>query len=479
MTGLALAGGTPAAATAAAPSSALYRAVWRFHFYAGLLVLPFMILLAVTGAIYLFKDEIEGVVYRPYHTVEARPGAAPLDPDRLAAKALVAYPGARVMSYRPAPEETASAQIGVRTATGERLNVYVDPFDGRVLGATPHKGTVMWIVRRVHSLDYFGPVANGLIEVVAGWAVVLVATGFYLWWPRRQSGGVVTVRGRLARRVFWRDLHAVTGAFAGLLIAFLALSGLPWSVFWGKQVNQITAAAGLGYPAGLYAGVPTSEPVTSHADHLGHTAWTLETAPMPASPPSTAAAIGLDRAVAVFKALGLPKGYVVTLPAGERGVYTAAVYPDDIAQQRVVHLDQYTGRPLLDLRLADYGTAARAIEWGIGLHMGQPFGLANQLIMLAACLAIVLMSVSALVMWWKRRPKGSLGAPPAPRDQRILRGLLAIMGLVGVAFPLTGLSLLIALAIDWLLARPRRAQVAAALALALLGVADLARPMMA
>ena len=38
--------------------SALYRAVWRWHFYAGLIVLPFMILIAVTGALYLFKDEI-------------------------------------------------------------------------------------------------------------------------------------------------------------------------------------------------------------------------------------------------------------------------------------------------------------------------------------------------------------------------------------------------------------------------------------
>ena len=61
---------------------------------------------------------------------------------------------------------------------------------------------------------------------------MLIATGFYLWWPRPQRrGGVITVRGTPRRRVFWRDLHAVSGAFAGLVIGFLALTGMPWSAF--------------------------------------------------------------------------------------------------------------------------------------------------------------------------------------------------------------------------------------------------------
>jgi hypothetical protein len=38
--------------------NALYRAVWRWHFYAGLLVIPFLMALAITGCIYLFDDEI-------------------------------------------------------------------------------------------------------------------------------------------------------------------------------------------------------------------------------------------------------------------------------------------------------------------------------------------------------------------------------------------------------------------------------------
>lgn len=37
-----------------------YRAVWRWHFYAGIFCIPFVVVLAISGAIYLFKADIEG-----------------------------------------------------------------------------------------------------------------------------------------------------------------------------------------------------------------------------------------------------------------------------------------------------------------------------------------------------------------------------------------------------------------------------------
>ena len=39
--------------------SALYRTIWRWHFYAGLFCIPFVLWLALTGSIYLFKPQVE------------------------------------------------------------------------------------------------------------------------------------------------------------------------------------------------------------------------------------------------------------------------------------------------------------------------------------------------------------------------------------------------------------------------------------
>jgi uncharacterized iron-regulated membrane protein len=312
----------------------------------------------------------------------------------------------------------------------------------------------MLLIRKIHSLDYFGWVANRVIELVAGWAIVLVVSGIYLWWPRNKGVGVFRIRSGAVKRPFWRDLHAVTGLYTGAFIVFLSITGLPWSGFWGDKVNTYVNAAGIGYPTGYWENVPVSTVPMKEA--MTEVNWTMENAPMPEStlPESTvsgAPAFSLAQAVAVFDQLGIAKGYAVDLPQSPEAVYTASVYPDNIADERIIHLDQYSGKILFDAGFNDLGAGGKAIEWGVSVHMGQEYGLINQLVMAGACLAIVLMCVSATIMWWKRRPKGSLGAPRYPSDYRVAKGALVILAVLGVAFPLVGLSIIVALAIDLLL----------------------------
>ena len=259
---------------------------------------------------------------------------------------------------------------------------------------------------------------------------------------------MISVRATPGARMFWRDLHAVTGALVGAIIFFLAITGLPWSGFWGANLNKYADQYGFGYPAQFWSEVPKSD---EHAGHvMTQTSWSLENTPMPESMVSSGAPIGLDKAVAIFDGLKIRKGYLIDLPQDGEGVYSASIFPDQVADERVIHLDQYSGEPLFDGGFAELGGVGKAIEFGISVHQGQEFGLINQLVMLIACLAIILMAVSAIVMWWKRRPQGVLGAPRYPADYRIPRTILIIACAVGLLFPLVGLSLVAALAIDFL-----------------------------
>ncbi|MDP4023040.1 PepSY domain-containing protein [Methylobacterium sp. NEAU 140] len=437
------------AAVAAAPAArpareALYRAAWRWHFYAGLLCLPFLVLLSATGALYLFKDEINGTLLSARTTVAAR-ATAPLGSDRLIFNAGEAVPDGVPLTYTDPASPTAAAVVAVSEG-GRRVLVYLDPYTGDVLDRLDRDGELFMVVRRLHSLAYFGPVANGLVEVVAGFTVILVATGAYLWWPRGQGGGIVTVRGTPRRRVWWRDVHAVTGLVAGGGLLFLALTGLPWSIWWGDQVRTLSNAAGLGQPRALWAGKPVSAvPMGAVLDTAG---WAMEDAPVPRSAPAASPEIGVDRAAAILAGLGMPRGYELALPVGPAGVYAAAAYPRDVRAQRMVSLDRYTGQPLVDVRFADLGPVARLIQYGIGIHKGEHWGRANQLAMLAFCLATILLSVTAATMWWKRRPAGGLGVPPWPRDRRAAAWVTAIVLGLGALFPLTGLAILAMLGLD-------------------------------
>lgn len=437
-------GGIRRPASPKPPASDLYRAVWRWHFYAGLLILPFMITLAMSGGLYLYRAEIDRWWQADLLTVPVQDRAA-LPPTALVASALDMVPGVAV-KYTDPPYADSSAEITVATESG-RMAVYVDPFDGLVLGAMPDRSTLMWTVRKLHSFKYFGPYARYIIEIAAGWSVLLVLTGIWLWWPRGQRGGVVTIRGNASRRVFWRDTHAVTGIFVGGFIVFLAVTGMPWSGVWGGKVNEWANGRNFGYPDGVRVNLPMSG---QKLDGIAKTSWTLEQAQIPETPhiPAGAAPASLDQAVARLTALGLHRGFSVALPGTPTGVYSGSVYPEDLAQQRVVHLDQYSAEPLLDVSYGDYGPAGRALEWGINTHLGQTYGAANRLVLAMACAGIVLLAGSAAVMWWKRRPSGALGVPPMSADPRVFRGLIALLAVGGVVFPLVGASLLVMLALD-------------------------------
>ena len=308
----------PSAETSDTGAVTLYRAIWRWHFYAGLVSVPFMILLAVTGSLYLFKAEINHTVFAFRNVVPIR-GDAMLTPGRLADTALAAVPGTRLASYTEPATPTGSALVTLKGDRGKTL-VYLDPYTGRVLDTVDAGSEFMFVTRKLHSLVYFGNTASYLVEAVGGFALILVVTGFYLWWPRRQTGGVVTLRGTPQRRVWWRDLHAVTGAFAGVLIFFLAFTGLPWSKFWGAHLQGYASQAGIGYPPALWDNVPTSGATT--ADVTTGPGWVAADAPVPTSRVSTAAAITLDQAVAAAHGLGITRGFEMAVPGDATGVYT-------------------------------------------------------------------------------------------------------------------------------------------------------------
>lgn len=449
-----------------AAASSLYRRVWRWHFYAGLVCLPFLVLLALTGALYLFRDPIESLLHARLRFVDpvATHG---IDPEDLVASAVAAVPGTPVR-FIAARNPGRSAEVGIETSAGT-VAVYLDPASGRILGSLPDDARPMEWVKGLHSLTLAGPVANHWIEIVAGWSIVLVVSGVFLWWPR-SAGTACRLRGRPAQRTWWRDLHALTGITAAAGILFLAVTGMPWSAFWGEHFGRLTAGWGVGAPQYVWGKPDSAHPLAT----LGEVPWALQQVPVPSSDrharhatpapapmPAPAKAellpapsIGLNEAMRTFARLGVPPGTPVALPAGPLDVYSAMRLDERVQEERVVHLDRYSGAVLADVGYRDYGVAALASAWGVSLHTGRQFGWTNRLVMLAACLSILALAASAAVMWWKRRPRGRLEAPPRREGDRAAAGAVAVAAVLGLLYPLLGASMLAALLLDTVV--PRR-----------------------
>ncbi|MFJ2365548.1 PepSY-associated TM helix domain-containing protein [Pseudomonas sp. NPDC087697] len=439
------------------PKVSFYNLAWRWHFYAGLFVAPFMVMLALTGIVYLFKPQLDPLMYGSLLNVPA--GHHTLSADELLRRVKEAYPQGRIKQYLPPVNAERSAQFVVQNA-GSELNVFIDPYHADVLGEQDAKKNLQAIARAIHGELMIGTVGDRLVELAAGWGVVLVVSGVFLWWPRGRTGaGILWPRFSSRGRVLWRDLHAVTGFWGAAFLLVMLLSGMTWTGFWGKQYAEVWNR----FPAAMWDNVPKSDQEARSLNTATRQTvpWAMENTPMPMSGDhaehmahnggSTAPAaptISLQDVQDIAVQRQVEPGYSITFPTTASGVFTIAVFADDPRNDATLHVDQYSGEVLADVRWQQYGNVARATEMGVMLHEGKLFGPFNQIVVLLICLMILLSAISGVVIWWKRRPQGKLGVPPLRHDLPTWKTGVVIILALAVIFPLVGASLIVVWVLD-------------------------------
>lgn len=440
------------------PNVSFYNLAWRWHFYAGLFVAPFMMVLSLTGIVYLFKPQLDTLMYSDLLTVE--PAHHPLSADVQQQRVLDAYPDVLISKYLPPVNAQSSAQFVVKQ-DGRDVNLFIDPYNGKILGTQDASNNLQAMARELHGELMIGTPGDRLVELAAGWGIVLVVSGLYLWWPKgRSSAGVLWPRFSARGRILWRDLHAVTGFWGAVALLFMLLSGMTWTGLWGKAYADVWNT----FPAAMWNAVPTSE---KHAGDLNTASvqtvpWAMENTPMPVSSGEhaehmnhagmssapAAPAITLQQVVDIARARKIEPGYSITQPKTADGVFTVSVFADDPHNDATLHVDQYSGKVLADVRYDDYSAVSKATELGVMLHEGKMFGWLNQLVILFICLMVLLSSVSGIVIWWKRRPQNGFGVPPLRHDLPRWKIATAVMITLGVAFPLVGISMLVVWLLD-------------------------------
>ncbi len=425
--------------------AAFYRMIWRWHFYAGLFIIPFVLLLSVTGAFYLFKPQVERWEERSFQNL---PTANAVSPDKQVAAALAAYPGTRFNSYRLPERPGDAAMIHVAGAQGRSMqDIFVSP-QGTVLGSIAPEDRLMEIDKDIHGQLLLGKRGSWLVELAASWGIVLVLTGLYLWWPRSTGlAGVLWPRLGKGKRMFWRDLHAVTGFWISGLVLVLLTTGLPWAGLWGSAFKTVRTELGWvkgeqDWTLGGEAPSPAGDP---HAEH-DHAAMMHA---MPSMPVEDASPITLDAMVSKARAETLAFPVIVTPPGapgpfGRPGVMAWTIRSD--AQNRPLRAsityDSATGKELSREGFADGHLADRIVGYGIAWHEGQLFGWVNQLVGVLTAVGLVTMAVSGFVMWRRRKPEDTLGAPPPASVPTRMGGVVVILLALAALLPLLATSLL-------------------------------------
>lgn len=482
-------------------ASRLWRSIWRTHFYAGFFAAPVLLMLAVTGLVILYTDPIERALDGDLVTVAEGQGRVGLDAQRAAVARR--YPDWELVSVTPPKAADRSTVFTMTDEDGAAVNVYVDPYEGKVLGRQKDGDDLVGLANRLHGnlnndsvtvpvpslAGIFGdgpfwahaPVGDMVVEVFAGWGLVLAFTGAYLWWPRKNGTAKARFipRSRAKGRARWRDLHAVAGTLLGGMLVFFVVTGLPWSGVWGPNWSYAASKITPNQETSFWAwdGPSSRTPTVGDLDRVGRRIpWATGRDHIPPSEggsghheghhegAGTAAAAGppakpvsLDVVRMAAEEEGMRPGFTINMPKDvlddpDEPLYGSYAvinpWPTRMQDQGALYLNQFTGETISHSTPQAWGELQWATEFGIQTHMGTQFGLFTRILMTVTCLLVFWNVITAIVMWNKRRRRGTLGIPRRPVDVRVQRALGITAVVLAVIYPLWGVTLAAVLLFD-------------------------------
>jgi len=432
-------------------SKSFYMSVWRWHFFAGLYAVPFLMMLATTGLIMLYAPFLDRFQNSDMYEVETVLDQS-ISYEAQYQLVQEAYAGGTISHfYLPAAAEEAT-RFQVKIDGGSR-QVFVDPYKGEVLGDLDMNSALGVWAETTHGTFMAGATGERMIEIAASLTVLLILTGVFLWWPAKGESKIkaATKISKKGARPFWRDLHSVIGIWVAVILLFFCISGLAWATIWGGKLTQAWSTFPMEKSASSVSSTFTHEDLNTEG--LKQIPWGLEQAPLPESTATGPTSITLDRVVADAKAMGFTQ-FQVYFPKNEVGVYTASASTmskdiENAWDDRTVHFDRYSGAVLADVGFMDYNWFAKFMAAGIALHMGL-FGVLNLIASTFFALSVITLCVSGVVMWWKRRPSArfALSPPPTPKDLARWKHAVWFLLPISLFFPLAAATIVTVVVLD-------------------------------
>jgi uncharacterized iron-regulated membrane protein len=431
----------------------------RLHFYAGVLIGPFLVVAAVTGMLYAFAPQIDSVLYSDELWVEPAGTARPVSEQVAAAQSSLPEGTVTAVQLFDDPEATTRVVFAAPGLAEEySKTVYVNPYTAEVkgelttwAGSTP---AATWLDQFHRDLQ-LGAVGNLYSELAASWLWVLSVVGLVLWLARRRTAKrkaralLLPEKGAKGVRKT-RSWHASLGVWALVGALFLSATGLTWSNYAGENFSAVLVALDAKAPA-LDTALPGSAPAATSGEHSEHNASAGSTEPVDAKT--------FDKVLAAGRGAGLD-GPLELAPAAAPGTAWSVGQTDQLwpIRQDKAAVDPATGNVTARADFDDRPFLAKLSTLGILAHMGLLFGLANQIALLLLAGTILTLIFFGYKMWWQRRPtradrKAPFGTAPKRGGWQqlplwfVIPAPLVLIAL-GIAMPLLGISLVAFLILD-------------------------------
>lgn len=381
-------------------------ALLQVHSVAGLVLALLLALIALTGAIMSFEDEI--VDHLNAGIMHVAPRTAPaLMPDELVARLKAGQDVGQVSAITLSSDPSAAVRVRFgRDEQGTRpASLYVDPYDARVLGS-PRAEEFFATVRRLHRWLLIPGDAKGWGRQVTGVAalglIVMLVSGLVLRWPRRAGSVKMWLKPNLSLggRALHRSLHAVIGTWVLPIYLVMTLTGLWYSFDWYKDGVVWLLSRPHVAAAKMQPKMPAK-------------------APREAGRPE-AQSIGFDQAWTTFRREegGHFSKALLTLPADPGGAIRIRSWGKETTLDTTrdeFRIDAVSGQKVSAERYADKTLGEKIIANVLDIHRGAVLGWPGKLAFMIAAALMPLFSVTGILLYLSRRRLRRPAQPPLGR----------------------------------------------------------------
>lgn len=363
------------------------KVLYWIHVIGGLTAGSVLAVAAATGALLLFKPELDEALNPGLLAVH--PGVVMQPVDSLLAAAQSVLPDDKPTLVRISGRRDATVSV----MFASREIVYLDPYTGTITGRRNYFSGLFGRTEQIHRYLLMGDTGRlltggaALVYVILFFSGLLLLARFRSWFR---------LDARLRGRARLINFHKVAGVCFGVIVLLSALSGLPHAFAWFKQ--------------GLYtangekpAAAPTvPERTEARPDLLAHALAVLgRMSPGPR---------------AVYFQLPAAPGVPLT------SFYIAADAPHAHARS-YVWFDPVTGAVLKAVPHAESLRGDRLYFASIALHFGQFAGRVGRLLMLSGCAGLFLLVATGLAAFWRKNRRSAAipaavgSAQPSVREE--------------------------------------------------------------
>lgn len=369
----------------------------RIHLWLGLITGPIVLLLALTGCIYVFQTEISSI-YRHDAIYANSTGLHPLKVDMLWNNTEEQLNGKYELSsliisndveknwifpvYKPGDQEAISYFGGIE----HWVSIYVNPYNGKIEKIHNEEEDFFQIIKLLH---WSLLLRTDIGQPIVGWAtfifLLLLITGVILWWPYNKNARKQRFKFQWKKSTSWKrknyDLHSILGFYLALILFIIGITGLVWAFQWVKGLIYVTAAGTTEVPKPLVATSDTT---------------------------ATAINFPLDAILEQSKEdYPNAENFMITKAYSNEGAVNVSIQKRD-GRYDVLHnrqYDQYTAELLVERRYQDMNFGEKMIKANYDIHVGAILGIPGKILAFFASLICASLPITGFLLWYVRSRK--------------------------------------------------------------------------